>query len=121
VRALLITLVVAATACNKGPALQNAPRPDPTAVAGVAAAAATAATLADPQAAQKAEQREAAARKGGAADSRTRSQPAMPGDVLDRLDHPPAAGDAGPTDAGVDAPLDAARPRSALDQSLSGR
>jgi hypothetical protein len=99
VRALLITVVVVATACNKGPVLQNAPKPNPTAVAGVAAGVAAAATLADPQAAKKAEAREAEARQGGAADLRTRSQPTIPADVFDRMDT---------VDAGVDAIDDAA-------------
>jgi len=102
-RAILIAALAVATGCNKGPVLQNAPKPNPTAVAGVAAGVAAAATIADPHAAQKAEAREAEMRKEGAADARTKRQPSLPADVLDRLDHPPP-----PSDAGVDAVLDAA-------------
>jgi hypothetical protein len=103
-RVLLIAALAVATGCNKGPVLQNAPKPNPTAVAGVAAGVAAAATIADPHAAQKAEAREAEAREEAAADARTHRQPTMPGDVLDRLDHPPPA----PVDAGVDGGRDAA-------------
>lgn len=104
-RALLITVVVVATGCNKGPVLQNVPKPDPAVVAGAAAGVAAAATLADPQAAKKAEQRAAEAKKSGAAELRTRSQPTIPADVLDRMERP--AADA--VDAGVDAVSDGPR------------
>jgi hypothetical protein len=45
--------VVFLAACGGGPALGNAPHPDPAAVAGIAAAAAAAVTLADPNAASR--------------------------------------------------------------------
>jgi outer membrane biosynthesis protein TonB len=48
-----LTVLFLAAACGGGPALGNAPRPDPVAVAGVAAAAAAAVTLADPNAASR--------------------------------------------------------------------
>jgi hypothetical protein len=102
---MLLSLLVVAACGNQSPALQNAPRPDPNVVAGAAAAVAGAATIADPQAAKKAEKREAEARKGGAADLRTRKTPTMPADVFDRMEE----AESSTVDAGVDAPADAAQ------------
>lgn len=73
-----------------GPALQNAPRPNPTAVAGAAAALAGAATLAAPDAAGR---RASEANKPTAELRPIKPGPSVPADVLDRLDkvqaHPP--------------------------------
>lgn len=77
--ALLSSLLLA---CG-GSVLQNAPRPDPAVVAGMAAALAGASTLADPN---------AAARRSGEANKPSqelrpqKSGPLVPADVLDRLD-----------------------------------
>lgn len=84
-------------ACGGPPALQNAPRPNPAAVAGAAAAVAGAAMLADP---------DAAARRANAEKERDHVDAArgvevrqtVPADVLDRLDAAKA-----PRDAGADA------------------
>lgn len=101
-RTIVCVLAVAA-ACGGGPALRNAPRPDPAVVAAAATAVATAATIADPQAAaRKAEQ------KGGQPEGRVvGGDRSMPAGVLDRLDQ--VAVDAG-VDAGVDAATDGHAP-----------
>lgn len=78
-------LAVAMLAACGPPALQNAPRPNPSAVAGAAAAIAGAATLADP---------DAAARKANAEQNKDNVDPdhtvpvheTVPEDVFDRLD-----------------------------------
>ncbi|MBK9036717.1 MAG: hypothetical protein IPL61_36615 [Myxococcales bacterium] len=95
-RRIFCVLAVAA-ACGGGPALRNAPRPDPAVVAAAATAVATAATIADPQgAARKAEQ------KGGRPEGHVvGGDRSMPADVLDRLDrHQVEVA----VDAGVDGP-----------------
>lgn len=77
--------VLVAAACGGGPdpILKNAPRPDPGTVAGAAAAIAGAATLAAPDAAaRKAED----AKKPTTEPRPRREGPAVPADVLDRLD-----------------------------------
>lgn len=68
-------------ACG-GPVLQNVPRPNTAAVAGVAAGAAAALTLADPAAAAK--RQEARAPDKSLRPKRTTAT--VPADVLDRLD-----------------------------------
>ena len=77
-----IALVLALVACGGGTVLQNAPRPNPAAVAGVAAAAAALLTAADPNAATRKPEKK----------DQTPGQPVevketVPPDVLDRLDH----------------------------------
>jgi hypothetical protein len=74
--------VVILAACG-GPALQNAPRPDPAAVAGVAAAAAAAATLADPNKPQPEKKIDENKRE-------VEVKEQVPSGVLDRLDSQPA-------------------------------
>ena len=74
-------------ACG-GSALQNAPRPNPSAVAGVAAAIAGAATLAAPDAAG----RRADANKPTSEPRPIPAGPNVPTDVLDRLDESQARG-----------------------------
>lgn len=86
-------------ACGSGPILQNAPRPNPAAVAGVAAAVAGAATLADPQGAAK---RQELKEKGEPDNNGVEVRETVPADVLDRLDR--ATVDAGVDGAVPDAP-----------------
>ncbi|MGN6111170.1 MAG: hypothetical protein ACTHU0_39090 [Kofleriaceae bacterium] len=77
----LASLAILLTACG-GPALQNAPRPNPAAVAGVAAAVAGAATLADPDgAAKRAEENKVEDEKRP-----KKVKATVPSDVFDRLD-----------------------------------
>jgi hypothetical protein len=79
---LVVTLLIAALAGCGGPALQNAPRPDPGIVAGIAAGVAGAATLADPNAAGKRQEQ-----KKPQQDKRpVKTKVHVPGEVLDRLD-----------------------------------
>lgn len=86
-RAIALALLVSACGATDKPALANAPRPDPAAVAGVAAAAAAAVTLANPNATQQPEKR----------DQYENKQPSdvkehVTGDVLDRLDEQEGSG-----------------------------
>lgn len=76
-----------------GPALQNAPRPDPGHVAAVAAGAAAAMTLADPDG--HARKKEKDGPSNGAGEGGTRKRKHVPHDVLDRLDKAEAARKAG--------------------------
>lgn len=100
-RTLLLAIVLTGMACGGGPVLQNAPRPDPSVVAGVAAAAAAAVTLADPDAAARKGER-----KGGEPERRpVGGRTTVPADVLDRLDHPAVDGG---VDAAPPAEVDAA-------------
>lgn len=87
---LLGSLALLASACGATdkPALANAPRPDPAAVAGVAAAAAAAVTLANPNAAQQPEKRDQFENK-----QPTDVKEHVTGDVLDRLDQQEGSGD----------------------------
>ena len=80
-----ILLVAALAGCGGPPALQNAPRPNPSAVAGAAAAVAGAAALADPDgAAQKAN---AEQNKDNVDKDRTQKvTETVPEDVFDKLD-----------------------------------
>lgn len=84
-RKVLALLAFGLAACGGGPALQHAPRPDPTAVAGLAAAAAVAATLADPNLNRTPEKKAA-----DKSDRPKASHATVPSDVLDRLDDQPA-------------------------------
>jgi len=86
-RSIALALLVSACGATDKPALANAPRPDPAAVAGVAAAAAAAVTLANPNAQQTPEKR----------DQYENRQPDdvkehVTGDVLDRLDEQSGSG-----------------------------
>lgn len=86
-RIAMLSFVLAA-ACGGPPVLQNAPRPNPTAVAAGAAAVAGAATLADPAAAQKKQEE----KKDGAPTGKAKKNvETVPPDVLDRLDAKKAA------------------------------
>jgi hypothetical protein len=69
-------------ACGGGPALRNAPKPDPAVVAGAAAAIAGAATLADPNGAA----RRAEANKVENEKKPKQVKETVPGDVLDRAE-----------------------------------
>jgi hypothetical protein len=80
---LSLLLVVALAGCGDRPALVNAPRPNPAAVAGAAAAVAGAATLANPDAAGRAA---AEANKPDPSNKPKKSGGTVPPDVLDRLD-----------------------------------
>ena len=75
--------MIALGACG-GPALQNAPRPDPGVVAAAAAAAATAATLADPDAAAMHQESKHDSDNQKPRDVKVTQS--VPPDVLDRLD-----------------------------------
>jgi hypothetical protein len=98
-------MLLALCGCGGGPLLQNLPRPNPAAVAGVAAAVAGAATLADPQGAAR---RQEAKDKGEPDNQGVEVHEHVPADVLDRLDRVPV--DAGVDAAPPDAPVpDAAR------------
>lgn len=80
----IASLLVALAACG-GPVLQNAPRPNPAAVAGIAAATAAAITLAAPDA--TARNAENVHRSGQIdRDAQTASHETAPVEVLDRLD-----------------------------------
>jgi hypothetical protein len=81
-RAWLLALVVG---CGGGPVLRNAPKPDPSVVAGAAAALAGAATLADPTAAAK----RVEANKVDDEKRPQRVKATVPSDVLDRVDQQP--------------------------------
>jgi len=91
-------MLAALCACG-GPVLQNAPRPDPAVVAGVAAAVAGAATLADPQGAAKRQEQK---NKGEPDMNGVEVHETVPADVLDRLDH--RTQDAGVADGSAVAP-----------------
>jgi hypothetical protein len=93
--ALGVALGVAQASCG-GPVLNNAPRPDPGAVAAAAAAAATAATLADPDAAAKHQEQKKDDDNHRPRDVKV--DQSVPPDVLDRLDRAQAR------DAGVAPP-----------------
>jgi len=80
-RRLVAALVVTVCGCG-GPALQNAPRPDPGLVAAIAAAIATGATLADPASAGKRPESSRVSQSEAASGKRE----TVPPDVLDRLD-----------------------------------
>jgi hypothetical protein len=78
-----VLALVSLLGCGGGPALRNAPRPDPAVVAAGAAAIAGAATLADPDAAAKRQE----VKREYDVDKPPESKPEpMPVDVLDRLD-----------------------------------
>lgn len=95
--------MVALAGCG-GPALQNAPRPNPAHVAAAAAGTAAALTLADPDgAARKAEEQSPS---NAAREREKNGSEHVPHDVLDRLDRAEAAKKRG--DAARSAP--AARP-----------
>lgn len=80
----IASLLVAMAACG-GPVLQNAPRPNPAAVAGIAAATAAAITLAAPDA--TARNAENTQRSGQVdRDVPTGHRETAPVEVLDRLD-----------------------------------
>lgn len=86
-RSIALALLVSACGATDRPALANAPRPDPAAVAGIAAAAAAAVTLANPNATHAPEKR----------DQYENRQPSdvkehVTGDVLDRLDEQEGSG-----------------------------
>lgn len=82
----MFPMLFAVAACG-GPALQNVPHPNNTAMAAGFAAAAAGATLASPADAQK---KAEAQSKGQPADKKPKNvKETVPGDVLDRLDHPP--------------------------------
>ena len=90
-------------ACGGGPALGNAPRPDPAAVAGIAAAAAAAVTLADPNAASRRPEKKVDENKREVEVKENVNE-----GVLDRLDDTESKGSAtAPADA---APADATKP-----------
>lgn len=83
-RLRIASLLVALAACG-GPVLQNAPRPNPAAVAGIAAATAAAITLAAPDA--TARNAENVQRSGQIdRDVQAGSHETAPVEVLDRLD-----------------------------------
>lgn len=87
-RQVIAILALGLAACGAAPDrpfLQNAPRPDPTAAAGLAAAAAAAATLADPNVNRTPEKKTAEKSNKPVAGGGT-----VPSDVLDRLDAEPA-------------------------------
>ncbi|NVB83330.1 MAG: hypothetical protein HOV81_33470 [Kofleriaceae bacterium] len=85
-RFIAFVLVAACGAAPDKPLLANAPQPNTAAMAGGAAAAAAALTLADPDAAsRRPEKKEDAEKKP------VEIKESVPGDVLDRLDHAPAA------------------------------
>lgn len=80
---LAVLAIVSLLGCGGGPALRNAPRPNPAVVAASAAAIAGAATLADPDAAAKRQEvkREYDVKKP----PESKPEP-MPVDALDRLE-----------------------------------
>ncbi|HSN28278.1 MAG TPA: hypothetical protein VLT45_18460 [Kofleriaceae bacterium] len=80
-RAIALLLLVCACGAPDKPALTNAPRPDPAAVAGIAAAAAAAVTLANPNSTAAPEKRDQFENK-----QPTEVHEHVTGDVLDRLD-----------------------------------
>jgi hypothetical protein len=81
-RLSLLLAVALLGACGGPPLLQNVPRPNTAAVAGVAAGTAAALTLANPQGAAAAQE----ARKPNKELQAKRSEADVPSDVLDRLD-----------------------------------
>jgi hypothetical protein len=93
-RTVAFVLLSSVAACGGQPALANAPRPDPAAVAGVAAAAAAAATLADPDAAtRKPEKKDETPKR------EVEVKEHVPSDVFDRLDEKNAKGSDAPATA----------------------
>jgi hypothetical protein len=90
-RRLLPALMGILGSCG-GPVLQNAPRPDPGVVAGIAAAVAAAATIADPAAAGKRPESPRVNQSEAAPGHRE----TVPPEVLDRLDAMDRPSDAGP-------------------------
>jgi hypothetical protein len=81
-RTIALALIMGVAGCG-GPALQNVPSPNKAAAAGVVAGAAAAVTLADPDAAARKQE----TKKNSNVDGRKPTkQPAVPKDVLDRLD-----------------------------------
>ncbi len=79
-------LVIGPTSACGGPVLQNAPRPNPVAVAGGAAALAAAITLASPDTAARNLAAEDEARRRDERDPPAGSRQMPSGEVLDRLD-----------------------------------
>lgn len=106
-RLSLVLAVALLGACGGPPLLQNVPRPNTAAVAGIAAGTAAALTLANPQGAAAAQE----ARKPNKELQPNRSEANVPSDVLDRLDEkqkqkpaavdPAAAEGAAPTTVAV--------------------
>jgi len=97
------------------PALANAPRPDPAAVAGVAAAAAAAITLASPDTAGRRPEKNQDTEKAP-----IRVKENVPADVLDRLDKAkPATAPERPASDGTETKKSSAppKPKDALDFS----
>jgi hypothetical protein len=95
-RLSLLLVVALVGACGGPPLLQNVPRPNTAAVAGIAAGTAAALTLANPQGAAAAQE----ARKPNKELQAKRTDADVPSDVLDRLDEKqkqkPVAGDPAP-------------------------
>jgi hypothetical protein len=81
-RVLACAAALGSAACGP-PVLQNAPRPNPSVVAGAAAAIAGAATLADPDYAARKQEKK---KDGIGTGQGVRNDVTVPADVLDRLD-----------------------------------
>ena len=86
-----IAIALALAACGGGTLLQNAPRPNPGAVAGAAAATAAILTAVDPNAAtRKPEKKDEVPKR------EQKVKEVVPADVFDRLDQKQDAGSGSP-------------------------